>query len=118
MFRNGVSLFGDLAALNQNRQGVGVQGPTSTAGSSGRPLVLLQAPTISNLPTQVNGWKSSDDPTSYALNPATVSEVDTDYTYADAYITWDGETGAVSAPGSDMIGLIEYSATASVVVEV
>ena len=71
-------------------------GRLDTAGSSGRPLVLLQAPAISNLPTQVNGWKSSDDPTSYALNPATVYEVDTDYTYADAYITWDGETGATT----------------------
>ena len=118
MFENGVSLFGQLAALNQNRQGVGVQGPTSTAGSNGRPLVLLQAPDITNLPSQVNGWKSSDDPTSYALNPQTVAEIDTDYTYADAYISWDGTTGAVSAPGADMIGLIQYSATASVVVDV
>lgn len=118
MFANGFALFGGLAALNQNRQGVGTQGPTSTGGNNGRPLVLVQAPPIANIPPQVSGWKSSDDPTSYALNPATVKEIDDDYTYADAYISWDGETGVVSAPGADMIGLIQYSATASVVVDV
>ena len=118
MFSGGVSLYGDLAALNQNRQGVGVQGPTSTAGSNGRPLLLTQSPNITNLPPQVNGWKSSDDPTSYALNPLTLTDIDTDYTYADAFISWDGLTGVVTAPGADMIGLTEYSPTASVVVDV
>lgn len=118
MFQNGEALYGDLAALNQNRTGVGVQGPTSIAGETGKPLVLQQAVTITDEPPQVNGWKSSTTPTLYALNPADVADIDSIFTYADAYITWDGTTGEVEAPGSDMTGLVEYPATNTVVVEV
>lgn len=118
MFENGSSLYGDLAALNQNRTGVGIQGPTSTAGQDGKPLILTQKVSITNAPAQVNGWKSSDTPTTYTLNPADVADDDTDFAYADAYVSWDGSTGVVTAPGSDMVGLIEYPASATVVVEV
>lgn len=117
-FENGKSLFGDLAALNQNRQGVGVQGPTSIAGSSGSPLTLLQAANITNRPAQVNGWKSSNTPTTYVLNPSDVSVADANYAYADAYVSWNGDTGAISAPGSDGSGLVEYPATNTVTVEI
>ena len=58
-FEDGSSSFGELTSLNQNRQGVGVQGPTSISGDSGKPLVLTQKVNISNLPAQVNGWKTS-----------------------------------------------------------
>ena len=117
-FENGKALYGGLAAKNQNRENVGVQGPTPIDGTSGSPLVLTQRVAITNGPAQVNGWKSSDTPTSYVLDPADVAGVDDDYAYADAYVSWDGETGAVSAPGSDGLGLVEYSATNSVEVEV
>lgn len=118
MFVNGESLYGDLAALNQNRTGVGVQGPTSISGDNGRPLVLQQGVTITDGEPQVNGWKSSTTPTTYVLNPSDVAQIENIFTYADAYISWDGTTEEVEAPGSDMTGLVEYPATNSVVVEV
>lgn len=117
-FEDGKVLYGDLAAKNQNRANVGIEGPTSISGTSGSPLILFQKIAITNGNAQVNGWKSSDTPTSYILNPGDVSQLDSDYTYADAYVTWDGETGAVSAPGSNGIGLIEYAASNTINVEV
>lgn len=117
-FEDGRVLFGDLAALNQNRQGVGTQGPTSTGGTNGSPLVLVQKVAITNSFTQVNGWKSSDTPESFVLNPNDVSQIDADYTYADAYVTWDGNTGVVDAPGSNGVGLVEYPANSTINVEV
>lgn len=117
-FENGVSLYGSLPSLNQNIQGLGVQGPTSTAGNNGRPLLLNQGVTISGASAQVNGWKSSQSPTSYALNPSDVWEDDDVFTYADAYISWDGTTGQVSAPGAYSGTLIEYPATNTVEVDV
>lgn len=117
-FENGTVLYGDLTARNQNRQGVGTQGPTGIGGTNGSPLGLVQKIAITNGFTQVNGWKSSDTPNSYILNPADVAAIDTDYAYADAYVSWDGTTGAVSAPGSDGIGLVEYPANSTINVEV
>lgn len=116
LFTNGITAYGDLVAINQNRQNVGVQGPTSTNGDSGRPLVLLQKPVITNAPPQVNGWKSSNSRTSYSVAASDVQNVDTNYVYADAFISWDAD-GAVVAPGSDMVGLVEYPATNTIRLE-
>ena len=73
---------------------------------------------ITNGTVQVNGWKSSDTPTTYALDPADVQQADSDYAYADAFVQWDGTTGAVTAPGSDGLGLVEYPANNTVEVDV
>lgn len=116
-FENGVSLYGSLPSLNQNIQGLGIQGPTTTSGNNGRPLLLNQGVAISGEQAQVNGWKSSLSPTSYALNPSDVGEDDGVYTYADAYISWNGTTGQVSAPGVTTSVLEQYSADNTVVVE-
>lgn len=112
-FDNGRVLYGDLTALNQNRQNVGVQGPTSIAGSNGAPLSLLQRVDVTAYPAQVNGWKSSDTPTTYVLNPNDVAETDSDYTYADAFISWDGTTGVVTPPA-----LAEWPANNTVEVDI
>lgn len=117
-FENGQVLFGDLAAKNQNRQGVGVEGPTTITGNNGSPLILTQKVAITNSFTQVNGWKSSDTPTTYTLNPEDVTTSDTEYAYADAFVSWDGTTGVVTAPGSDGTGLVEYPATDTIEVDV
>ena len=117
-FEKGRVLFGDLTAKNQNRSGVGVQGPTSTAGTSGAPFILSQRISITNWPAQVNGWKSSATPTSFLLDPGDVAQVGGDFAYADAFVSWDGETGAVTAPGANGVGLVEYAANSSVEVDV
>ena len=111
-------MYGSLTSLNQNRQGVGVQGPTSIAGDSGKPLVLTQKVNISNLPAQVNGWKTSTSPNVYSLEADALDNVDSVTIYADAYFSWDGTTGVVSAPGITGEGMIEYPATSTVVVDV
>lgn len=116
-FEDGKSLFGSFTALNQNRQNIGVQGPTSIAGINGSPLILLQSSAITNRPQQVNGWKSSSTPETYVLNPGDVAQIDSVYTYADAFISWDGTTGIVTATGIDGFGLVEYPATNYVPVE-
>lgn len=117
-FIEGSSLFGSLTALNLNRQGVGVEGPTSISGDNGKPLVLTQKVSITNLPTQVNGWKTSTSPTVYNLEAEALDEVD-DYTiYADAYFSWDGVTGVISSPGITGDELTEYPANNTVVVDV
>jgi hypothetical protein len=117
-FENGISLYGSLPSLNQNIQGLGVQGPTSVAGTNGRPLTLTQGINISGEQAQVSGWKSSETPTSYGLNPADVWDIDARNTYADAFISWNGTTGQVSAPGVTTNGLTQYSPTNTVEVEV
>lgn len=121
-FEEGTSAYGSLISLQLNRQGVGTEGPTSITGSNGRPLALLQGTTITNLATQVNGWKTSTDGTgasTYNLEADALSDEDDDYfIYADAYISWSGETQVVSTPGSDMVDLEEYSPTNTVEVEI
>lgn len=114
-FDNGVALYGKLAAVNQNRQNVGVQGPTSTAGTDGSPSALFQKVNVQARPTQVNGWKSFDSPTAYVLDPADIQQLDTGFVYADAFVSWNSDNGTVIAPGSDMNGLVEYSPTSSIV---
>lgn len=113
-FESGLSAFGSFPSLNQNITGIGIQGPTSTTGNNGRPLLLLQKVAITNKPAQVNGWKSSQTPLSYQLDPDNLTSVDSDYIYGDAYISWDGTTGAVSAPGLTTSTLPEYPASNTV----
>lgn len=110
-YEDGITLYGTLAALNQNRQNVGIEGPTSTTGTSGSPAVLNQKIALTNGPAQVNGWKSSDTPTNYVLDATDVQLVDLKYTYADAFVSWTADSAVVSTPGSDMNGLVEYSPT-------
>lgn len=118
LFENGVSGFGILPSLNQNISGLGIQGPTSTTGNNGRPLILLQKVSITNDVAQVSGWKSSQTPTTFLLDPDNLTSVDGDTIYADAYLSWDGTTGLVSAPGVTTSVLTEYPATNTVEVEI
>lgn len=117
-FNNGYSLFGSLPSSNQNIEGLGVQGPTSIVGNNGRPLILLQKVSITNGQAQVNGWKSTQTPGSYLLDPDDLTDVDSDAEYADGYISWDGTTGVVTALGASGGTLVEYPATATVEVVV
>lgn len=114
LFEKGVSGFGTLPSLNQNIAGLGIQGPTSTSGNNGRPLVLLQKVSITNDVAQVSGWKSSQTPTSFLLDPDNLTSLEGDTIYADAYLSWNGATGAVSAPGITTSVLTEYPATNTV----
>lgn len=114
-FENGISLYGSLPSLNQNITGIGTQGPTDTSGNNGKPLILTQAVNITNKPVQVNGWKSSGTPTTYELETDNITDTDGDTIYADAYISWDGTTGEVTAETET---LVEYPATNSVVVDI
>lgn len=118
LFENGTSGFGILPSLNQNISGLGIQGPTSTAGNNGRPLILLQKVSITNDVSQVSGWKSSQTPTTFLLDPDNLTSIDGDTIYADAYLAWDGTTGNVSAPGVTTSVLTEYPATNTVEVEI
>lgn len=113
-FEDGIALYGTLASVNQNRQNVGIEGPTSDDGANGSPAVLVQRVALTNGPTQVNGWKSSDTPTNYILDATDVQLLDTKFTYADAFISWTANSSAVSTPGSDMVGLVEYSPTSTI----
>lgn len=117
LFENGISLYGSLPSLNQNISGLGIQGPTSTDGDNGRPLILNQKVNITNKQTQVNGWKSSQTPTSYQLETDNLINVDSDSIYGDAYISWNGATGEVIAPGYTTDPIPEYPATNTVVIE-
>jgi hypothetical protein len=65
----------------------------------------------------VNGWKSTQNTGVYELEVGNVADDDSNYIYADAYLTWDGTTGEVSAPGLTDDTLIEYPATNTVNVE-
>jgi hypothetical protein len=116
-FEDGTSLFGSLPSLNQNIDGIGIQGPTSTTGESGRPLTLTQNVRITGGQTQVNGWKSSNTPTEYTLDPDNLNLDDSLYIYADAFVSWDGTTGAVVAPGISTATLEQYPADATVEVD-
>lgn len=107
-FDNGISLYGSLPSLNQNIEGVGTMGPTPTNDNNGAPAVLTQGVTITNLPGQVNGWKSTASSTTYSPNPSDIEEIDDVAVYADAYISWDGSTGNVTG---DTGTLTEYSPT-------
>lgn len=113
-YEDGKVLYGSLAALNQNRQNVGIEGPTSTAGVNGSPAVLFQKIALTNGPAQVNGWKSSDTPTNYVLDATDVQQIDSKYTYADAFVSWTADSSVVSTPGSDMVGMVEYSPTSTI----
>lgn len=117
-FEEGISLYGSLVALNQNRKGIGVQGPTSIVGNNGKPLVLTQKVNITNLPIQVNGWKTSDSRTTYNLDVNALTDVDNWTIYADAFFSWDGESGTVSATGIHSGELVEYIPNNTVEVEV
>lgn len=113
-FEDGLSLFGSLPSLNQNITGLGVQGPTSTAGNNGSPLILTQKVNLTNGATQVNGWKSSQTPTTYELETDNLIDIDDDTIYADAYVSWNGATTEVVGVTDP---LVEYPATNTVVIE-
>lgn len=113
-FKEGKVKSGKLTSKNQNRQNVGVQGPTSTEGAAGSAQLLQQRMTITNLPAQVNGWKTSTSPQVYNIEASALLNEDTVYVYADAFVSWDGETGTIVAPGIDGIDLVEYSPTNTV----
>lgn len=113
-FDAGVSLYGELTALNQNRQNVGVQGPSSVVEDSGSPLALVQRVQATNFRPQVNGWKNYNTRDNYSLVPSNVYRADDDtYVYADAFISWD--SGQVTA---ETEALVEYPATATVEVSI
>ncbi len=116
-FEKGTSLYGSFPSLNQNIKGLGIQGPTDIAGTDGKPLLLTQKVSITGKPVQVNGWKSSQSPTTYELQSGNLDEVDTNTIYADAYITWNGTTTEVAAPGYSSEPLTEYPATNTVIIE-
>jgi hypothetical protein len=118
LFRDGVSLYGSLPSTNQNIEGLGIQGPTSTTGNNGRPAILLQNVTITDKQAQVNGWKSTQTPTTYALDVDNITSVDSITIYADAFIAWNGGTGNVTAPGITSSALVERPATATIKVEI
>lgn len=114
-FEKGTVLYGKLASVNQNRQNVGIEGPTDVSGTNGSPSSLFQKVNIAGRPGQVNGWKSFDSPTSYVLDPLDVQQTDSAYIYADAFVSWTADSATVVAPGSDMNTLEEYAPTNSVV---
>ena len=115
-FKNGYVPYGDLAALNQNRQGVGIEGPTSISGSDGRPLNVKQKMAIKGTVQQVNGWKTSNTPTSYNLDPLAIKDKDGTYIYADAYVEWSDEGGIIT-PDITNLELQERAPSSSVPVE-
>lgn len=114
-FENGVSLYGSLAALNQNRQDVGVQGPSSIQGDSGRPLLLIQNIPTTNTPAQVQGWKTSTFPNVYNLDSGALRDDDGTYIYADMHVKWSEDSNEVVALTDN---LVQYTASNTVVVEV
>lgn len=114
-FTAGAVPYGALTAINQNRQNVGVQGPTSTEGNSGSPSLLFQAAVITNKNTQVRGWKSFDSPEAYVIDPADVQQEDNAYIYADGFISWTADSSIVNISGSDGNGLVEYPPTNKIV---
>lgn len=94
-FEDGISLYGSLPAINQNIEGIGTLGPTPTTDNNGAPAALNQGFAATNLPVQVRGWKSTETPTTYELNPSDVQDIDDISVYADAYISWNSTTGTV-----------------------
>ena len=117
-FENGYVPYGGLTSVNQNRKGLGIEGPTSIAGDSGRPLFLLQKVNIANLAAQANGWKTSNTPTSYNLDPLAFSVNDDTYIYADFYVEWNSEENKITTPDVSTTVLTERSATSDVEVDI
>lgn len=117
-YTDGISAYGSLPSLNQNIQGVGTQGPSSITGENGKALAVRQKVNIAGSLPQVNGWKPSDNSTTYNIREDHIANIDSLYLYADAFVSWDGETGEVNAPGFTDSALVEYSPTASIEVEV
>jgi hypothetical protein len=109
-FENGISLYGELIALNLNLSGVGTQGPTSIAGDNGRPLLVTQKVPISNAAPQANGWKSTDSPTVYSITASDVRTVDDTMLYADAHIAWIEGSTDIFRPAFDGTTAVEYPA--------
>lgn len=118
-YEQGKSIFGSLSALNQNISGLGAQGPTN----EGYALTLRQNVVITNKQGQVEGWKDSDTSETFALDPKVIgenapllSEIDgeTRVIYADAYISWNAETGTITAPGITTPALEARPANATV----
>jgi len=116
-FKDGKVASGKLTSKNQNRQNVGARGPTSTEGTAGSAQLLQQRMAVTNLPAQVNGWKTSTSPQVYNIEASALLNEDGVSIYADAYVQWDGETGVITAPGIDGNNLTEYSPTNAVEVE-
>ena len=113
-FEAGVSLYGELTALNQNRQDVGVLGPSSVVDTNGSPIQLTQRVQASNFRPQVNGWKNYNTRDNYTLHATNVHNAeDSTYVYADAYISWD-ENSVTAATET----LVEYPAVATVEVTI
>lgn len=106
-FEDGLSLYGSLPSLNQNIEGVGTMGPTPTNDNNGAPATLIQGVTITNMPGQVNGWKSTASSTTYSPSPSDIEEIDDVAVYADAYISWDSSGTVTGDTGT----LTEYSPT-------
>lgn len=113
-FKGGLSLYGGLPALNQNLGAIGA-GWSSTGGNTGSPLVLTQDIDIPAGRPQVNGWKNSNTPSTYGLSPSNITSTNDSYIYADAYVSWDGTTRAITVARDN---LTEYPATATVEVEI
>lgn len=115
-FHSGASAFGDFPSVNQNLQGLGIQGPTSTGNGSGSPTVLTQSVSIDGAQEQVSGWKSSSETTAYTPRPSDIMEEgDGSFIYADAFVSW--ENGVITSP-SHTDTLVEYTANNTVEVDV
>ena len=117
-YEDGISLYGSLPSLNQNISGLGIQGPTSITGNKGKPTVLVQNVSIEGKTQQVNGWKSSQTPTTYDLDIDNITSIDGDTIYADAYLFWTDDSSTISSPGLTTTTLEARDASASVPVEV
>lgn len=113
-FEEGLSLYGGLPALNQNLGAIGA-GWSSTGGNNGSPLILTQDVNITNGRAQVSGWKNSNTPSTYGLSPSNITATDDSYIYADAYVSWNGESRIITVPRDN---LTEYPATATVEVDI
>src|SRR5690606_39837610 len=116
-YEDGSSLYGSLPSLNQNIEGLGVQGPTSISGNNGKPTALTQNVSIADKREQVNGWKSSQTPSSYDLDVDNVTDIDDEFIYADAFISWTADSTVVSSPGLTTNTLEARDAEASVIIE-
>lgn len=116
-YEDGSSLYGSLPSLNQNIEGLGVQGPTSISGNNGKPTALTQNVSIADKREQVNGWKSSQTPSSYDLDVDNITDIDDEFIYADAFISWTADSTVVSSPGLTTNTLEARDAEASVIIE-
>lgn len=94
-FRNGVSAFGKLAALNRNIPQAGEQGPTPTDGRNGTALRLAQGLPIIGKGDQILGWKSNTSSNAFTPNPADLVDPNTNYVYADAFFSWEEDSANI-----------------------